>query len=245
MSRAPLTLTPDEMRRLGYQVVDMLVEHAAGVRDKPVTRGKERMTLERMLHEAPPEEGQDLERILQTLRDDVFTNVRHLDHPRFFSFVPGPSNFVSVMGDALASGFNVFAGVFLESSAAAQIELTVLDWLRQLCGFPPSAGGVLVSGGSVANLTALAAARKTRLGDDWRDAVLYCSDQTHSSIARAVDVLGISKRSAAPHSVRRAVSPPGREASSGDRPGPGRRPTAVLRRCQRGHDEHRRRRSAS
>ncbi len=178
------------MRRLGYQVVDMLVEHIANVHEKPVTRNKDRATLARLLHEPPPNDGQDLDTILRTVRDNVFANVMHLDHPRFFAFTPGPSNFVSVMGDALASGFNVFAGVFLEGSAAAQIELTVLDWLRELCGFPDSAGGVLVSGGSVANLTALAAARKTVLGDDWREGVLYCSDQTHSSIGRAVGVLG-------------------------------------------------------
>ena len=178
------------MRRLGYQVVDMLVEHVSNVRDKPVTRAKDHATLARMLHEPPPNDGQDLDVILQTVRDDIFTNVMHLDHPRFFAFAPGPSNFVSVMADTLASGFNVFAGVFLESSAAAQIEVTVLDWLRQLCGLPESAGGVLVSGGSVANLTALSAARQTVLGDDWRDATLYCSDQTHSSIRRAVSMLG-------------------------------------------------------
>jgi len=183
-------MTESEMRDLGYKVVDMLVEHISDLRDKPVTRTKDRATLARMLHERPPDVGQDLDAILKSVRNDVFTNVRHLDHPRFFSFVPSPSNFVSAMGDALASGFNVFAGVFVEGSAAAQIELTVLDWLRQLTGLPGSAGGVLVSGGSLANLTALAAARKTVLGDDWRDAVVYCSDQTHSSISRAVDVLG-------------------------------------------------------
>lgn len=181
------------MRRVGYQVVDMLVEHMANVREKPVTRNKDRATLARMLHEPPPSDGQDPDTILRTLRDSVFTNVMHLDHPRFFAFAPGPSNFVSVMGDALASGFNVFAGVFREGSAAAQIELTVLDWLRELCGFPDSAGGVLVSGGSVANLTALAAARKTALGDDWRAGVLYSSDQTHSSIGRAVGILGFQQ----------------------------------------------------
>lgn len=178
------------MRRLGYRVVDMIVDHAAGLRDKPVTRTGDPAALARLLHEEPPAQGRSADAVLDRLERDVFTSIRHLDHPRFFSFVPSASNFVSVMGDALASGFNVFSGVFLESSAAAQIELTVLDWLRALCGLPESAGGVLVSGGSVANLTALAAARKTKLGDDWQDAVLYCSDQAHSSVARAVELLG-------------------------------------------------------
>ena len=200
-NQPPLTLTEAEMRHLGYQIVDMLVEHFSTVQDKPVTRTKDRATLALMLDEPPPEDGQNLAEILQCVRDDIFSSIRHLDHPRFFSFVPSPNNFVSVMGDALASGFNVFAGVFLESSAAAQIELTVLDWLRKLCSFPDSAGGVLVSGGSVANLTALAAARHSKLGHDWSNAVIYCSDQTHSSIVRAVDVLGFQ-----PNQLRRIPS---------------------------------------
>ena len=63
------------------------------------------------------------------------------------------------MADALASGFHVFNGTWLGGSAAAAIELTVIDWFRRFCGFPETAGGLFVSGGSAANLTALHAAR--------------------------------------------------------------------------------------
>ena len=119
---------------------------------------------------------------------------------------------------------------FLEASAAAQVELTVLDWLRQLCGLPESAGGVLVSGGSVANLTALAVARKTVLGDRWHDSVIYCSDQTHSSIDRAVEVLGYRR-----NQIRRIQSDQGfrlpleplRQAIRRDR-AEGKRPFCVI-----------------
>ncbi len=179
------------MRDLGYQVVDMIVEHTRDLRQKSVTRSRDRATLAALLHEPPPQEGQGLEAVLETAREHVFGNVMYVNHPRFFAFAPGPSNFVSVMADTLASGFNVFSGVALESSAAAQVEETVIDWLRQICGLPESAGGVLVSGGSMANLTALAAARKTMLGDEWHNATIYCSDQTHSSIDRAASVIGL------------------------------------------------------
>jgi glutamate/tyrosine decarboxylase-like PLP-dependent enzyme len=111
-------------------------------------------------------------------------------HPRFFAFVPGPSNFVSVMADALASGFNVFNGSWLGGSSAAAMELAVIDWFRNWCGFPEGAGGLFVSGGSMANLTALVAARHTRLDDRMQGAVLYYSDQTHSSVDRALKVIG-------------------------------------------------------
>ena len=178
------------MRDLGYRVVDLLVEHTRDLRQKSVTRSMDKATLASVFHEPPPEEGHDLDALLETASEDIFGNVMYVNHPRFFAFAPSPSNFVSVMADALASGFNVFSGISLEGSAAAQVEETVIDWLRQICGFPQSAGGVLVSGGSMANLTALAAARKTVLGDEWHNATIYCSDQTHASIDRAASILG-------------------------------------------------------
>jgi glutamate/tyrosine decarboxylase-like PLP-dependent enzyme len=97
------------------------------------------------------------------------------------------------MADALASGFNVFNGTWLGGSAAAAIELTVIDWFRRFCGFPETAGGLFVSGGSAANLTALHAARATKLGDRIENATIYFSDQTHYSIERALRVLGFAR----------------------------------------------------
>ena len=178
------------MRNLGYRVIDMLVKHVCELPQKPATRAKDREGLSALFREPPPHDGQDLETLLQKAGDDIFANVMYIDHPRFFAFAPSPNNFVSAMADALTSGFNPFAGVALEGSAAAEIEVTVLEWLRQICGFPESAGGVLVSGGSMANLTALATARKITLADNWQDAVVYCSDQTHSSVGRAMEILG-------------------------------------------------------
>jgi glutamate/tyrosine decarboxylase-like PLP-dependent enzyme len=97
------------------------------------------------------------------------------------------------MADALVSGFNIFAGTWLEASGPAQIELITIDWLRQACGLPETAGGLFVSGGSMANLTALLVARRVKLKDRFASAVIYYSDQTHSSIERALKVMGMRK----------------------------------------------------
>ena len=185
-----LNLSREEMRALGYRVVDMLIEHFETLPAKPVTRRADRATLEMRLRESLPEHGANASEVLGQLQRDVFDNIMHVDHPRFFAFVPSPSNFVGVMADTLASGFNVFAGTWLEASGPTQIELVTIDWLRQACGLPDSAGGLFVSGGSMANITALAVARHTRLGDRVEGAVVYCSDQTHSSIERGLRVLG-------------------------------------------------------
>jgi glutamate/tyrosine decarboxylase-like PLP-dependent enzyme len=178
------------MRALGYRVVDILVEHFQELPGKPVTRKADRPTLEAQLREALPEHGANALEVLDQLQRDVFSNIMHTDHPRFFAFVPSPSNFVSVMADALAAGFNVFAGTWLEASGPAQIELVTIDWLRQACGLPDSAGGLFVSGGSMANMTGLAVARHVKLGGRTEGAVVYFSDQTHSSVERGLRVLG-------------------------------------------------------
>src|SRR6185437_5329834 len=141
----------------------------------------------------PSETPTDLETLLGRLENDVFPNNLHVDHPRFFAFVPGPGNYVSTMADALASGFNVFNGTWLGGSAAAAIELAVIGWFRGFCGFPETAGGLFVSGGSAANLTALHSARITKLGDRIAGANIYFSDQTHYSVERALRVIGFAR----------------------------------------------------
>jgi len=185
-----LELSPEEMRALGYRVVDAIVEHFTTLRDKPPSRCGRRADLEALLREPAPEQGSDPEAVVRFLTDHVFSSIMHIDHPRFFAFVPGPSNFVGAMADALASGFNGFVGSWFSGSAMAELELVTVDWLRQLCGLPESAGGLFVSGGSMANLTGLAVGRKVRLDDRIENAAVYYSDQTHSSVERALRVLG-------------------------------------------------------
>jgi glutamate/tyrosine decarboxylase-like PLP-dependent enzyme len=188
-----LELSSDEMRRLGYRVIDLLVQHFAGMREGPVGAKGAPEELMARLSRPPSETPTDPHELLAHLEKEVFPNNLHVDHPRFFAFVPGPGNFVSTMADALAAGFNVFNGTWLGGSAAAAIELTVIDWLRGFCGFPQTAGGLFVSGGSAANLTALHAARCAKLGDRIQGATIYFSDQTHYSVERALRVVGFSR----------------------------------------------------
>jgi glutamate/tyrosine decarboxylase-like PLP-dependent enzyme len=188
-----LELTRDQMRTLGQMMVEMMIEHFAGLRDKPVNVVGSRRALASLIDAPPPAEGRPAGDVLGLLENAVFANIGHVDHPRFFAFVPGPNNFVSAMAEALAAAHNVFAGSWLEGSGAAQLELTTIDWLRQLCGFPEGAAGLFVSGGSMANLTALAVARAAKLADRPDGAAIYCSDQVHSSVERALRVLGFGR----------------------------------------------------
>src|SRR5215510_3283242 len=181
-----LKLSPEEMRGLGYRIVDHIVEHLETLANRPVMRVSPRIDLEARLREPLPEEPTPVESLLDQLQRDVWPNIGNVQHPRFFAFIPSPSNFISVMADALAAGFNPFAGNWLEGSGPAQIELVTIDWLREMCGLPETAGGLFVSGGSMANLTALAAARQAMLDERGDDAVIYFSDQTHNSVEKAL-----------------------------------------------------------
>lgn len=185
-----LEISESEMKVLGYRAVDLIAAHLAGLGNKRVGRKASPEYLRESLMEPVPRAGRSADEIFACLEETIFPNIMNICHPRFFAFVPGPANFISVVADALAAGFNVFNGSWLGASSAAAIELTVIEWLTQLCGFPAGAGGIFVSGGSMANLTALTVARRVVLEDRVEGAVAYCSDQTHSSVERALRVIG-------------------------------------------------------
>lgn len=186
----PLQLTSDEMRALGSRALELVIAHFEQNCNASVARTLTRAQTEVLLRTGLPEHDTPVGELLDILERDVFPNSFKADHPRFFSFVPSPVNFVSVVADFLISGHNVFAGHWLAASAAGQIEINVLDWLRELCGLPAEGGGIFVSGGSMANLSAVATAREAKLGGPNERAVVYCSDQTHSSVAKGLRIIG-------------------------------------------------------
>ena len=131
-----LQLSREAMRDFGYRIVDMLVDHFDTLPDKPVTEMADRSTLEQLLREPIPEQGAPPEDVLAQVERDVFSNMMHLDHPRFLALVSSPGNYVSAMADALTAGFNPFLGNWMEASGPTEVELVTIDWLRQLCGLP-------------------------------------------------------------------------------------------------------------
>jgi aromatic-L-amino-acid decarboxylase len=189
--RAPFYLSHDEMQALGAQALDLVIHHVETNRANPVAVTLTRAQTERLLRTGLPETATPVRELVEILARDVFPNALKSDHPRFYAFVPSPTNFVSVIGDLLISGHNLFAGHWMAASAAAQIEINVIDWLNELVGFPVKlGGGILVSGGSMANLSAIATARDAKLGGPNEKAIVYCSDQTHSSMAKGLRMLG-------------------------------------------------------
>lgn len=146
--------------------------------------------MESRLREPFPWEGEDIDSLMERFWRDVEPFAGKIDHPRFFAFIPSSPTFASVLGDWLASGCNFFQGTWIESAGPSEVELVVLDWIKEGLRLEAEAGGVLTSGGSVANLIGLAVARHQRVRGEMSRATAYTSDQTHSAVARALRILG-------------------------------------------------------
>src|SRR5689334_6173439 len=180
-------MTPEEMRALGHRVVDLLVDQLADP-DVPVLRRAAPAQMRARLAEPAP--AAPREDALDRLVTDVLPFKSRSDHPRYFAFIPSCQTFPGALGDFIASALNVYAGSWMEGAGPSQIELTVLDWFKDWLGYDTDASGLLLNGGSAANMTALACARETLVGPMNERVVAYASDQAHSSVARAARLLG-------------------------------------------------------
>src|SRR3954468_10595612 len=190
MPDAPLTLPPEGLRSLGYEIVDRLVEHLEALEQEPPIRLGDPAQLRTAVAGCPDAPGDPRE-----VFDELFAILadgQRATHPRFFARIGSPSNAVSALTDFAAAGLNVFAGSWTGGSGATSIELEVVDWLREWMGMPPGTEGIMVSGGSVGTLTALAAATNERLTAPRTEATAYTSEQAHASLARAWRVLGFT-----------------------------------------------------
>ena len=187
-----LELSPEEMRTLGYQVIDLLVDHYQTINQKPVKAygSSSREAMEQQFREPIPLHGMDPDELLEMVQRDILEQNYHRMHPRDFAYVTAPGNFIGVLADTLAAGYNIFGGAWISSPSGAMIELVTIDWLRQLMGMPESTGGIFTTGGSIANLTGLAVARHIKLGHDMQNSTIYLSDQTHASVPKALRTLG-------------------------------------------------------
>ena len=173
------------MRRLGHWLVDRVVDHYETRAAGPAILTGRPAELALALGGPPPEAPGDPMEAMRLLADVALAHMQHGGHPRYFARVPGPAAYAGVLGEWLATGFNAIAASWKGGSGPATVELVVLDWLRGLLGLPEGTEGVLASGGSLANTSALAAARACD-----GPGVAYLSDQTHSSIGRGLLALG-------------------------------------------------------
>lgn len=194
---ARFDLPPDEIRRIGRLATDAVAEHREKLLARPVFGkvGGDAATFDEPL----PEEGQPFDDVLAFVRQHVLPRPMGNSHPRFFGFINATADPVGVMADYLAAAMN--PNCWGGDHAAIHVEKAAVRWIAEILGYPAGAEGILVSGGSMANFTALATARRAvtpgnvreegLAGDGRPRLAVYASDQVHHCVDKAVDLLGI------------------------------------------------------
>jgi aromatic-L-amino-acid/L-tryptophan decarboxylase len=194
------TLDPEDWadaQAVAHRAVDDAIAYLRDIRDRPVWRdmpGEVRRTFEAHLPRSPTALSEVYREIVETLMPYPMGNI----HPRFWAWYMGSSNFTGALADFLAAvqGSNVGGG----NHAAATMDEQVVDWCKEMIGFPASASGTLVSGGSMANTIALIVARNVKAGIDVREHGVaaierplrfYASDQIHNCHRKAIEAMGL------------------------------------------------------
>jgi aromatic-L-amino-acid decarboxylase len=196
-----LDISDEAMGQLSAAVVALVTEYFGSIKELPVFPDISAEKVSEALNAPLPLEGQPLEKLIEDCRTIIGAS-RHNGHPRFFGYVASPSTPAGAYADLLASAINQNVTSWRSAPAATEIERQVIRWLGQCIGYGAEAQGLLTSGGSMANLNALLIAHRTKSVEDvssrglWNAGApmtVYTSDQAHSSIAKAADVLGLGR----------------------------------------------------
>jgi len=182
----------DEIREWGDAVTQFMIDYLRDLREHPVYRQTSSREVRSGLDSKLPIKGTGFESLLKNFRDTIVPFSRQNAHPRMFGYVQSPGTPIGAFADLLASTLNANLTIWRSAPAPVDLERLAIDWIRQILGFPPEAGGLFVSGGSMANLAALAAARQAKYNSLGRLRV-YASSATHFSIIKAAALLGIGR----------------------------------------------------
>jgi len=187
----------EAMRALGHQMVDDLIDYWAGIREQKIWRPIPDEV--KLVFDLPiPEEGQSPEEVYREFKEYIFPYNKGNVHPRFFAWIQGTGTPMGTFGDLLASGMN--PNTAIGEHSAMYVDRQVVNWCKQLMNFPAEASGILVSGGSMANITALTVARNSYGEEKIRQRglkaasgqlLVYCSVETHSCIQKAAEIIGL------------------------------------------------------
>jgi aromatic-L-amino-acid/L-tryptophan decarboxylase len=198
-------MSAEEFRRYGHEVIDWIADYLAHSERYPVLAQVQPGELRSRLPASPPEHGEPMSEILADVDRLVLPAVTHWNHPSFFAYFATSSSAPGIFGELLSAAFDTKAMLWRTSPASTELEEVALDWLRQLMGLPAEFEGLIYDTASVASLHAIAAAREALNLQVREDGMsgrpdlpllrLYASEQSHSSIEKALIALGLGQRS--------------------------------------------------
>jgi aromatic-L-amino-acid decarboxylase len=178
------------MRRLVDDAMQRIVAHIESLPSQPASNVDGATDRARTLIESLPRHPTSYTELLDFLFDEAIPRSFNAAGPGYLAFIPGGGLFHAAVADLIADAVNRYVGVCAAAPLLVQLEANVVRWFCEIVGYGNGSGGVLTSGGSLANLTAIIAARRRLLGDDFLRATLYCGDQTHHAFQKAAILAG-------------------------------------------------------
>src|SRR6266516_6097647 len=201
-SKNLLDPSPEQIRSWANAAVELMAEYLGAIRDRRLYPSTSSRQIRERLDSSLPGEPTTFDELLHTFRDTLIELSRHNGHPRMFGYVQAPGTAIAAIADLLASTLNANLTAWRSAPAAVELERLTLDWIKQIIGFNRDAAGLFVSGGSMANMAALAAARRAKAPPEIqnkgaqscsRALRVYASEETHHSVAKAAALLGIGR----------------------------------------------------
>jgi aromatic-L-amino-acid/L-tryptophan decarboxylase len=198
----PLELGSQEFRTLGYRLVDRIADHFETLANRRVTSGESPEAVRRAIgsDKGLPPTGRESGALLDEITDLLLDHSLFNAHPRFWGYITAGPAPIGVLADLLASAVNCNVGAWKLAPAATEIEAQTVRWIAELIGYPVDCGGLMVSGGNMANFVCFLAARRAKTGTDVRQSGLagpgaqrlriYASTATHTWIQKAADLFG-------------------------------------------------------
>jgi aromatic-L-amino-acid decarboxylase len=193
----PLDPAPEQMRAMGEEALAFVVDFLAGRSEAPSSKFEGAVEAADARREPPPETGGEFGPLVE-LVDEIANHSADNAGPGFLAYIPGGGLFASSLADLLSTTIDRYVNLWGEAPVAAQVEYNVVRWLCDLFSFPPESRGVLTSGGSMANFSAIVAARKDRLPEDFLAGSLYVSEHVHASVTKAAMLAGFPVRNVRP-----------------------------------------------
>lgn len=187
-----LELTAAEMDRWTQAVADFVRHHLMSVGDQPAHDLDGASALAATFREPAPSTGSSLDSILARIEPAVSKSFNTAG-PGYLAYIPGGGIYSAALADFLGASINRYVGVTQAAPVLAQIERTAIEWLASMMGYPASVGGILTSGGSLSNFSAIVTAREAKLGSDLSRGVLYYSEETHHSVEKAARLAGLAE----------------------------------------------------
>lgn len=186
----PLEPSTEEMRAMLAEVTDRIVDHIESLPHQPASYVTDGKAEARSVAEPMPETGTKFNELLDLLFQRAIPPSFNTAGPGYLAYIPGGGLFPSAMADLIANAVNRYVGVWVAAPALVQIELNVVRWFCEIVEYPSEAGGILTSGGSLANFTAIVTARREKLPAAFTSGAIYTSTQTHHSVRKAAVMAG-------------------------------------------------------